>query len=135
MSFQFSTTVRNARADAVETAIGASPKLRIYSGAPPANPAAAPTGTQLAEIPLPADWMAAAASGVKAMSGTWQDNSADGTGTAGYYRILDNAGTTCHVQGNVTATGGGGAMEVDNTSFATGQQFTVTGFQWTEGNA
>jgi hypothetical protein len=35
----------------------------------------------------------------------------------------------------VTATGGGGEMTVDNTSFTAGQQFTVTGLTLTDGNA
>lgn len=35
----------------------------------------------------------------------------------------------------MTATGGGGDMTVDNTSFAAGQAFTVTGFTLTAGNA
>ena len=33
------------------------------------------------------------------MSGTWQDASADASGRAGYFRIFDSAGTTCHIQG------------------------------------
>ena len=37
--------------------------------------------------------------------------------------------------GSITATGGGGDMTVDNTSFATGQSFTVTAFTLTDGNA
>jgi hypothetical protein len=78
--------------------------------------------------------MAAASSGSKALSGTWQDTSADSTGTAGHFRIKASGGT-CHMQGTVTATGGGGDMTVDNTSFASGQQFTVTAFTLTDGNA
>jgi hypothetical protein len=39
------------------------------------------------------------------------------------------------MQGTVTATGGGGDMTVNNTSFALGQTFTVTGFTLTAGNA
>jgi hypothetical protein len=39
------------------------------------------------------------------------------------------------MQGTVTATGGGGDMQVDNVSFAAGQQFTVTAFTLTDGNA
>jgi len=35
----------------------------------------------------------------------------------------------------VTVTGGGGDMEVDNTSFASGQQFTVTAFTLTDANS
>lgn len=70
MPFQFSTAARNASLDAIETAIGTSPILRIRSGAAPANCAAARTGTVLATMNLPADWLAAAASGSKGLLGT-----------------------------------------------------------------
>lgn len=135
MALQYSVTVRNAKLDAVETAIGASAVLKIRDGAPPANCAAADSGTVLATATLPADYMAAAASGAKAKSGTWEDTSADAAGTAAHFRIYASDGTTCHAQGTVTATGGGGDMTVDNTSFAAAQAFTVTGFTLTAGNA
>lgn len=134
MSIQFSVAVRNARLDAIETAIGASAILKIRSGAAPANCAAADSGTVLATLALPADWMAAAASGQKAKSGTWEDASADAAGTAAHFRIYASDGITCHMQGTVTATGGGGDMTVDNTSFAAGQAFSITSFTLTEGN-
>ena len=134
MAAQFSVDVRNARLDAVETTVGTSPTLEIRTGAQPANCAAADSGTKLADIALPSDWMAAAASGSKAKSGTWQDASADATGTAAHFR-LKSSGGTCHMQGSVTATGGGGDLTVDNTSFAASQSFTVTGFTLTDGNA
>ena len=54
-------------------------------------------------------------------------------GTAAHFEIMDSGGTTCHMQGTVTATGGGGDMEIDNTSIATGQQVTVTAFTLTAG--
>jgi hypothetical protein len=83
--------------------------------------------------------MAAAAAGAKAKSGTWQDTSADGTGTAGHFRVYNSQatkdGTTCFMQGSVTITSGGGDMEVDNTSIATGQTVTVTTFTLTDANA
>lgn len=135
MAIQLSTSVRNARLDAIETAISTAPLLRIYSGAMPANCAAAATGTLLAEMPLPSDWMAAASSGSKAMSGTWQDASANAAGTAGYFRIYEATGTTCHLQGTVTATGGGGDLQLDNTSIASGQSVTITTFSLTDANA
>lgn len=135
MTLQYSVGVRNAKLDAVETAIGASAILRIRSGAPPASCAAADAGTVLATVNLPADWMAAAAAGAKAKSGTWEDTAADGTGTAAHFRIYAADGTTCHAQGTVTATGGGGDMTVDNTSFATGQGFVVSSFTLNAGNA
>ena len=135
MALQYSVTVRNAQLDAVETTVGTAPLLRIYSGSAPANCAAAASGTLLAEATLPSDWMAAANSGTKALSGTWQDASANATGTAGHWRLYDSGGTTCHAQGTVTATGGGGDMTLDNTSIASGQSVTITSFTITAGNA
>lgn len=135
MALQLSVAVRNAQLDAIETTIGASAIMKIFSGAQPASCAAVDSGTVLATLALPADWLAAAASGSKAKLGTWQDTSADAAGTAGHWRIYDSVGTTCHAQGSVTATGGGGDMTVDNTSFAAGQSFTVNTFQFNRGNA
>lgn len=135
MAIQLSVTVRNARLDAIESTIGTSPILRIRSGAAPATCATADSGTVLATLTLPSDWMAAASAGAKALSGTWQDTSADATGTAAHFRIYDSGGTTCHLQGTVTATGGGGDLQVDNTSFASGQSFTISAFTLTDGNA
>jgi hypothetical protein len=135
MAIQLSTAVRNARLDVIESTIGTSAIMRIRTGAAPANCGTADSGTVLATLTLPSDWMDAASGGVKALAGTWQDTSADATGTAAHYRIYDSGGSTCHIQGTVTATGGGGDMTVDNTSFASGQQFTVTTFSLTDGNA
>jgi len=135
MAYQFSTAVRNARLEAIESTIGASAVLKIRSGAPPADANAADSGTVLATMNLPADWMANASGGTKGKSGTWQDLSADAGGVAGHFRIYASDGTTCGVQGTVTATGGGGDMTLDNTNIAAGQQVTITGLTLTEGNA
>jgi hypothetical protein len=99
MAIQLSTTVRNARLDAIETAIGVSAVLKIRTGAPPATVATADSGTVVATVNLPSDWLANAASAQKAMSGTWQDLSADAAGTAGHFRIYASDGTTAHMQG------------------------------------
>lgn len=135
MSVQLSTAVRNAMLDAIETTVGTSAVLKIRTGAQPANCAAADSGTVLATLNLPSDWMGAASSGSKAQSGTWSDSSADATGTAAHWRLYASDGTTCGAQGTVTATGGGGDITVDNTSFASGQAFSITGFTLTAGNA
>jgi hypothetical protein len=135
MAIQLSTTVRNARLDAIETAIGTSAVLKIRTGAPPADVATADSGTVLATLSLPSDWMAGASTGSKAKSGTWQDASADATGTAAHFRIYASDGTTAHLQGTVTATGGGGDLTLDNTSIASAQSVTITGFTLTDANA
>ncbi len=121
--------VRNALLDAIETSIGVSAVLKIYSGSAPANVAAAATGTVLATLNLPSDWMAAASSGSKALAGSWQDASADNTGTAGWFGIFASDGTTRHIQGTVGTSGTD--MIVDSTSFTAGQSFSVTSFTLT----
>jgi hypothetical protein len=135
MTLQLSTAVRNAQLDQIETTIGASAILKIRTGAPPANCAAADSGTVLSTVNLPSDYLAAASGGAKAKSGTWEDTSADAAGTAAHFRLYASDGTTCHAQGTVTATGGGGDLTVDNVVFAAGQDFVVTAFTLTAGNA
>lgn len=134
MALQASVAVRNARGDVVESTIGTGAILKIFTGAAPANCAAANSGTELFSASLGTDWLDAAASGVKALAAP-VTAAAIATGTAAHFRIYASDGTTCHLQGTVTATGGGGDMTVDNTSIASGQDVTVNSFGWTEPNA
>lgn len=135
MAIQLSTAVRNAQLDIWETTISTTPKLQIRTGAQPANCAAADSGTLLCEITLPSDWMNAASGGTKTLLGTWS-----GTGVAAdvaaHFRLKDSAGTTCHMQGTVTVTGGGDAT-IDSTdaSIAIGQTVNVTSFTLTAANS
>ena len=135
MAIQLSTAVRNGRLDSIETVIGTSAVLKIRTGAAPANCGTADSGTVLATLNLPSDWMAAASGGTKAKSGTWEDLSADAAGTAAHFRLYASDGTTCGLQGTVTATGGGGDMTLDNLVFAAAQAFTITAFAITDANA
>lgn len=134
MALQLSVSVRNARLDVIETTIGTAAVFKLFTGAQPANCAAANSGTELASATLPSDWMAAASAGAKALSGVWQDAAANAAGTAGHFRIYASDGTTCHLQGSVTASGGGGDMTLDNAVLAVGQQFTVTAFTLSDAN-
>jgi hypothetical protein len=131
MTLQLSTAARNALLDSIEAAAGASAVLKIRSGAPPAGCAAADSGAVLATFNLPADWMTAASGGAKAKSGAWQDAAADASGTAGHFRLYDAAATTCHLQGTISAAGGGGDLELDGASIVAGQVVTITGFTLT----
>lgn len=132
MTLQYSAAVRNGSLDAIETAIGTSAVMKIRSGAQPATVATADSGTVLATLSLPSDWMAAASAGAKAKSGTWEDTSADATGTAAHFRIYASDGTTAHMQGSVGTSGTD--MTVDSTSFTATQSFTVNTFTITDGN-
>ena len=135
MAVQLSTTVRNAMLDTIESTISTSAILKIRTGSAPATCATADSGTVLATLSLPSDWMAAASGGTKALSGTLSDTSADATGTAAHFRIYDSGGTTCHVQGTVTVTAGGGDMTLDTVSITSGGTVTITSFTLTAGNA
>lgn len=140
MALQLSTGVRDAQANAIETTVGASPVLRLYSGTPPANCAAALSGnTLLATGSLPSDWLTAASgSGNVTKNGTWTVTGQSGasTGTAAtFFRIWESTVTTAHIQGTVTATGGGGDMTLNNNSIADTQTVTVSTFSYTRANS
>jgi len=137
-TLQYSVAARDAQNDALETAIGAAPLMQFFSGAMPANTAAADTGTKLVDFPLPADWLAASSAGAKAKLGTWATTGLVGAGAgtaAGYFRVKNSAGTVVHIQGDITVTGGGGAMTLDNVSIANGQSVTINTFTVTRNNA
>lgn len=133
MAIQFSTDVRNARLDAVETTIGASAVLKLRTGAKPANCAAADSGTVLGTLNLPADYLAAAAAGVKSKSGVWSTTGIGGGGTVGHFRLYASDGVTCKAQGTVGQ--GSGDMSLVNVVVADGQPITIDGFTLTDGNA
>lgn len=135
MALQYSVAVRNAALDARETAIGTSAVLKFRTGAAPADCATADSGTVIATLNLPSDWMAAASGGTKAKSGTWNDTSADASGTIAHWRLYASDGTTCHAQGTATITGGGGDITLDAVVVTAGQTITVTSFTLTAGNA
>ena len=127
MAFQYGVTLRNNQVSQIQTSVGASGTLLIFSGAEPANCAAAdPTGL-LATIVLPAAFLTSTG-GVTTLAGTWSV-AASGTGTAASFRIKDGS-AVCHVQGNTTAD-----LVLNNQSIAAGQTVTVTSFAVTAGNA
>jgi len=135
MAHQYSTDVNNARLNAIETIVGASPILELRTGPKPANCAAANSGTLLVQSALPADWLADAAAGVKGKAGAWSFVGI-AAGAVGHFRIFSaGSPSVCHLQGSVTLTGGGGDMTIDNTSIEAAQAGSVTAFQITAGNA
>lgn len=133
MALQYSTTVRNAKLDVVESTISTAPILNFFTGSPPANCSVAATGSLIAQITLPSDWMAAASAGSKAKSGTWSNTSIGGTGTIGYFRVYESSNTTAHIQG--TCANSGADMNLDNNVVNAGQSVTVTTFTLNAGNA
>lgn len=134
MALKYGVLLRNAQLDAIETTAGAAAVLEIRSGSPPADCATADSGTLLCAITLPSDWMANAATGAVAKTGTWSGTGA-AANDAGHFRLKNAAQTVTHMQGTVTATGGGGDLTLDNISIAVGQTVTINTFGITAGNA
>jgi hypothetical protein len=126
MAFKSSAAVLNAMLDAWETEIGTTPVLKFFTGAPPANCAAANSGTELADETLVSNWADAAASAIKALNSTPITAVSTNTGDIGHYRLYKADGTTCVDQGTVDDTGSPD-MTIDSVSVtAVGQNILVT---------
>ncbi len=140
MSLQFQTTLRNTWLDSLNTAMNAgtgAALVGIYSGTKPATISTALSGNTLLAKLVATDPAAASASGgVLTLSSITQDSSADATGTATFFRVYSSSDgstltdTTNNVfQGTVTATGGGGDIELNTTSIVSGGPVSIT--SWT----
>ena len=117
-----------------DVTIGSSPILRLRTGAPPTNTSDADTGTVIAVMYLPITWMTSGSSGAISMVGDWYDSAADNAGEIGHFRIYDSGDTTCHFQGTVTESGGGGDMIVDESTVAVAQKVEITSFTLNDPN-
>lgn len=127
MAHQYGATLRTNQVATLQTTVGATGLLKIFSGAEPVNCAAAdPTGL-LATITLPASFLTSSG-GVTTLAGTWSV-AASAAGTAASYRIYDS-GLVCHIQGNVTTD-----LVLNNTVITAGQTVSVTQYSVTAGNA
>jgi hypothetical protein len=127
MATTITAAVAEAMATALNTHIGATAKIRIYDGTPPANATAAPTGTTLATFTCSTNAFDSVTGGVMTLDVTPALTvAAAATGAATYFRILNSAATTTLLQGSVTATGGGGDLQLNTTSLSTGVNVTIT---------
>lgn len=116
MAVTYTTAVKNARMNAVTTAIGTTGVLEIGT-----------TGmaSVLATIPLANPAAPGAASGVLTFTMPQSDTSADATGTAAAARIRTATGGTDIVTGLTVGTTGSD-INLDTTSINAGQTVTIT---------
>lgn len=127
--------LRNARADQIKTAVDAGAgagKLRIYDGTRPATGGTATT--LLAELIMTDPSFPAASGGVLTASAIADDTSADATATATWGRLLDSTNVVV-LDFSVSATGGGGDLQLTVAAITTGVRVSVTSAVFTEGNA
>lgn len=122
----FSAALELALLDAVETAVGTAPTLVFFSGDKPATCAAADPSGALVSITLPSNWMADAANAEKVLAGVWS-GAISTSGTAKSFRLKQGAAT--HIQGSVSASGGGGDVVLALPALQAGQQLTIS--SWT----
>ncbi|WP_426163088.1 hypothetical protein [Sandarakinorhabdus sp. DWP1-3-1] len=107
---------------------GGKGTINIYSGTKPANADAAVTGTLLGTLTFADPVAPSSSGGVLTMSAITQDVSADATATASWARVFDASGATVF-DGTVTATGGGGFIELNTVAIVAGGPIQITGMQ------
>jgi hypothetical protein len=128
MTTRLATATRNAACDAVVDLLDGGPAagtIKIYTGTQPATANDAVAGTLLATITLSDPAFGAAATGVATLSGTPLSATGVAAGTAGWARLADSTGATV-MDGSVTATGGGGQIELATTTISVGVTVQIT---------
>jgi len=130
MALRLNTDYRNSILNNGYNSVQGNSELRIYTGSQPASADDAVTGTLLVAISLPATAFTnadPAGSPIQlTKTGTWS-GTAVATGVAGYFRLI-HVGNDLRLDGSVTATGGGGELELDSTSIADGSTVSITQF-------
>lgn len=124
---RIATATRNSLANAVATLVDAGAgagTIKIYTGSNPATADTAVSGTLLATVTLGDPSFGSASSGVITGADPASVN-ASATGTAGWFRMADSTGATV-LDGDVTATGGGGTMTLSSTSLTSGSPVDIT---------
>lgn len=131
-NLKYAVTLKNARLDAITTAIGTSGFLRIYSGTQPTNPDTALSGnTMLANLPLSSAFAGSASAGVLTANAITTEASADNTGTATFFSLVTSAGTR-KIDGTVATSGGD--MTINTTSITAGSAVSCSSLTITAGN-
>lgn len=133
MALGFATTLRTARASQIVAAIDAGAgagKLRLYNGTRPAT--GGTVTTLLAELTF-SDPCGTVTNGVLTFNNITSDASADNTGTATWFRIVDSTGAFV-LDGTITVTGGGGDITMTSTSIQAGVTVDATSLVFTEDN-
>lgn len=134
MALSFAITTGNAILDRITTAIDAGSgagKIRLYSGTSPANANASLSGnTLLAELTCSDPSAAAASAKTLTLNAITQDASADATGEATFFRVVDSDNNVV-LQGSVTAVGGGGDLQMNTASIVAGGPVQITSCSFT----
>lgn len=132
-TLRLSTTARNAAADAVVDLLDAGAgagTIQIRSGSMPATPQTAASGTLLATVTLSDPAAGAASSGAATITDPTSTTGV-AAGTAGWARFLDSNGNAV-MDTDVTATSGGGGLELSTTSISVGVTVDLAAITFTQ---
>ena len=140
---RFASTTRNTMLSDLNTAIGTSATIDIYSGTIPANVDTAASGTLLATLTGSATAFGTVAGGSAGVNWVLTANAITsgtgtagaGTGTAATWCRISTSGAVAIVDCDVGASGSGATLILDNTSIATGQTVSITSLTITGANA
>ena len=126
---RIATTLKNSMLtpvkDAIDAGAGAG-TIKIYTSPMATLPSdAISTQTLLGTLTFSDPSGASPTGGVFTASAITQDSSADATGTAAWARIQDSTGTVV-MDVDITATGGGGAMQMNTTSVVIGGPISIS---------
>lgn len=129
MAARLSTAARNAACNGAVDLVDAGPSpgtIDVRTGAQPASADDPATGTLLATFTLADPGFGDATVGVSTLD-TSPALSATGVaaGAAGWFRMKDSTGASV-LDGSVTATGGGGELELSSTAVTVGLTVQVT---------
>ena len=129
---RLATATRNAIVNAIAVLIdaGSGPgTINIRSGTQPASANDAEVGTLLAAIPFNDPSFPGGSGGVNTadVDPVLEDASADATGTATWARIKDSTGATV-IDVDVSASGGGGTLQLNTVSIVAAGPVRVTAF-------
>lgn len=131
-NLKYAVLLKNARLNDINSQVGASGFLRIYSGTQPTNPDTALSGnTMLANLPLSATFAPAAAAGVLTANAITTESSADNTGTATFASLVTSGGTRIvDMSAGTSATD----MILNTTSIVAGAAVSCSSLTVTAGN-
>lgn len=121
-----SATLCSDFADDLNTRLnnGGAATVQIYTGTKPADPSAAITSQVLLGTCTCSATAGTYANRRFTFNAITQDSAADTSGTATWARFLDGAGTGV-LDVDVTTTGGGGFMQMNNTAITAGGPISI----------
>ncbi len=130
MAYRLGTTARNAACDAIVDLldVGGAGSVKIYTSTQPGS-VGGTYGTLLGTCPFGATAFGSASTGVATANSITSDTSADASGTAGTFALLNNAAA---VHSDGTCGTSGAEMNFDNNVIVSGGTIAISSMTVTQ---